>query len=143
MDLMLDPELPVIHGGTFSGNRLGVAASIASINVMKQDNFYPDLFEVGNYFYTNLQKLFDDHSIPTQVQSLGSAFFPYIGVSGPVTNYKQFIDIDWDFTNKFFKTCIEEGIYFHTDFGISAAHTKEDIDFTLEKMNSILGEIKK
>ena len=48
--------------------------------------------------------------------------------------------------NKFIKSYIKEGLYFHTDFTGSAAHTREDMDFTLEKIQKIIkktkGEIK-
>jgi glutamate-1-semialdehyde 2,1-aminomutase len=142
MSKILDPYLPVIHGGTFSGNRFGVAASIAAINIMKEDNFFSDLFIVADYFYENLQKLFDDNGIPTRVQHLGSNYFTYFGVDEPVTNYYQFDKIDWEFTNKFYKNCIEEGLYYHTDFTVSAAHTKEVMDLTLEKMQKVLNKIR-
>jgi len=142
MSKILDPVLPVIHGGTFSGNRFGVAAGIAAINIMKQDNFFSDLFKVADYFYENLQKLFDDNGIPTRVQHLGSNYFTYFGVNEPITNYYQFDKIDWKFTNEFYKNCIEEGLYYHTDFTVSAAHTKEDMNLTLEKMQAILKRMK-
>ncbi|MBA7584249.1 Glutamate-1-semialdehyde 2,1-aminomutase [subsurface metagenome] len=142
MSKIIDPELPVIHGGTFSGNQFGVAASIASIKIMQQKDFYRDLFEVSDYYYKNLQSLFDDNNIPAKVQHLGSNYFTYFGTDEPVTCYYQFDNIDWSFTKKFYKGCIEEGLYFHTDFTVSAAHTKEDMDLTLETMQKVLNKIK-
>ncbi|MCP4401564.1 MAG: hypothetical protein GY801_30230 [bacterium] len=43
-----------------------------------------------------------------------------------------------DADKRLFRACIEEGVYFHTDFTVSAAHTREDIDFTLEKIQVAL-----
>lgn len=137
---LLDP-LPVIHGGTFSGNRFGVAAGIASLNILKQENFYKDLFKVADYLFINLQKLFNDRGIVAKVQNLGSGWFIYFGVEEPVTSLHQFKKIDWDLTNKFIVNCIDEGLYFHTDFTVSAAHTKADVELTLEKMDKVLSRI--
>lgn len=138
MSTIMNQTPPVVAGGTFSGNLIGTAASIASLNIMKQEDFYNNLFEIANYLYENLQKLFDDQGIAARIQHLGSNFFIYFGTREPVVNYHQFEEIDRDFTKKFFQACITEGLYFHTDFTVSATHTKEDIDLTLDKMQTIL-----
>ena len=138
-----EAEFPVIHGGTFSGNRFGVAATITAIKIMKQPDFYKNWFEVADYYTDRLQKLFDYNHIPVKVQALGSQYYPYFGTTEPVTDYKQFAGLDWKLNNKFFKGCIDEGLYFHTDLTVSAAHTKEDMDITLEKMQKVIDRIKK
>ena len=136
-----DSDFPVIHGGTFSGNRFGVAASIATLSIMKKPGFFEKLFAVVDYYTSNLQKLFDDNDIPASVQKLGSNYYIYFGTKEPVTDYHQFDNIDWNFAQKFFTACIEKGLYFHTDFTVSAAHTRKDMDITLEKMQSVLKNI--
>ena len=141
MSRIMEQEPPVVAGGTFSGNLIGTAATIASLNIMKQKNFYNDLLEVADYFFDNLQKLFDEREIPAKVQHLGSNFFIYFGTREPVVDYRQFADLDWNFAKKFFQTCIAEGLYFNTDFTVSAAHTKEDIDITLAKIQKFLKNI--
>jgi len=141
MSRIMEQEPPVVAGGTFSGNLIGTAATIASLNIMKQKDFHNNLHEVANHFFDNLQKLFDERGIAARVQHLGSNFFIYFGIREPVVDYRQFADLDWIFAKKFFQTCIAEGLYFNTDFTVSAAHTKEDIDFTLEKIQKFLKNI--
>lgn len=138
MNKIMGPDLPAIHGGTFSGNLLGVNAALASIKIMEQPDFYPNLFSVANYFYENLQNLFDKFNIPAKVQHLGSNFFIYFGTRERITNYKQFDQINWEMMKTFVQLCIKEGIYFHTDFTVSAAHTIKDINSALEKIEKIL-----
>ncbi len=138
----LDP-LPVVHGGTFSGNRFGIAAGIASLNILKKENFYEDLFKVSDYLFDNLQKLFNDRGIPAKVQHLGCGWFIYFGIEEPLTSFNQFKKIDWDFTRKFVISCINEGLYFHTDFTVSAAHTKLDVELTLEKIDKVISKLLK
>ncbi len=138
MTKIMDNENPAIHGGTFSGNLLGVSAALASLKIMRNPNFYKNLFSVANYFYKNLQTLFDTHGIPARVQHLGSNFFIYFGTREPVTNYRQFDDLDWSMMQQFVKSCVKQGLYFHTDFTVSGVHTRQDIDTALNKIEKIL-----
>ncbi len=138
MSKIMDKDLPVIHGGTFSGNLLGVSAALASLEIMKKPDFYSGLFSVAHYFYENLQKLFDDSDIPAIVQHLGSNFFIYFGTREPVTDYRQFDSLNWSMMKNFVHNCIKEGLYFHTDFTVSAAHTMKDIDEALGKIEKII-----
>lgn len=142
MSKIMDKEFPVVSGGTYSGNLIGVTAALTSINIMKQKDFYPNFLGTANYFFKNLQQLIENLDIEAIVQYLGSGFFIYFGTREPVVDYRQFEKLDMEFTNKFFRSCIQEGLYFHTDLTVSAAHTKDDIDLTLEKIQMILKKIK-
>lgn len=137
MAKFLDNDLPVVHGGTFSGSLLGVSAALASLEIMSQPEFYPNLFDNAEYFFQNLQKIFDDKRIPAIVQFLGSNFFIYFGTREPVADYRQFQHLDFGMAKKFITSCIEQGIYFHTDFTVSAAHTRDVIDLSLNKIEEI------
>lgn len=143
MEMPYHPEHRVFNGGTYSGNRLGSAAAIASLKIMKEYNFYEELFKVSNYFFKNLQKLFDDKGIIARVPYLGCMFHIYFGIDEPVTNYRQFKNIDWKLAKEFFKNCIKEGLYFSSDFIVSAAHSIKDIDIALEKMEKVIKKLKK
>jgi glutamate-1-semialdehyde 2,1-aminomutase len=138
MEKFLDKDLPIVHGGTFSGNLLVVSDALASLDIMSQSEFYPKLFDIAEYFFRSLQQIFDNQKIPAIVQYLGSNFFIYFGTREPVTNYRQFQHLDFELAKKFINSCINQGIYFHTDFTVSAAHTREDIDATLNKIEEII-----
>ena len=142
MSKIIDPELPVAHGGTFSGNLMGAAAAIASLNIMRRPDFYPQLFATANLLFEKMQDLFDEEGIPARVQHLGSSFYIYFGITEPLTDYRDFKKVDQELTQRFFRGCIEKGLYFHTDFTVSAAHTQADIDETLEKMRAVIKQIK-
>ena len=139
----MDAELPVVHGGTFSGSLMGVAAALACLDLMGKSNFYPTLFRTANLFFSELRELFRKEGVTAQVQHVGSSFTIYFGVSEPVTDYRQFAGIDRDMTQQFFRKCIEKGIYFHTDFTVSAAHETDDIYATLDTMKTVIRELKK
>lgn len=143
MSKIMDPELPVVHGGTFSGSLIGAAASLASLDIMMQPDFYPRLFATANSLFEKMQRLFDEEGIPARVQHLGSSFYIYFGITEPLTDHRQFKKVDQNLARKFFQGCIEKGIYFHTDFTVSAAHTEAEIDLTLDIMQAVIREIKK
>lgn len=142
MSKIMDPELPVVHGGTFSGSLIGAAAATASLDIMMRPDFYPRLFSTANLLFEKMQKLFDEEDIPACVQHLGSSFYIYFGTIEPLTDYRQFRKLDQELARRFFQGCISEGIYFHTDFTVSAAHTEADIGETLDKMRSVIKRIK-
>jgi len=142
MSKIMDPELPVVHGGTFSGSLIGAAAAMVSLDIMMRPDFYPRLFATANLLFEKMQKLFDEEGIPARVQHLGSSFYIYFGITEPLTNYRQFKKLDQKLARRFFQGCIEEGLYFHTDFTVSAAHTEADINETLNKMQTVIKKIK-
>jgi len=142
MRKIMDPELPVVHGGTFSGSLIGAAAGIASLDIMMQEDFYPRLFSVANSLFEKMQKLFDEQGVPARVQHLGSSFYIYFGITEPLTDHRQFKKVDQNLARKFFQSCIEKGLYFHTDFTVSAAHTEADIDETIDRMYTVIKEIR-
>jgi len=142
MSKIMDPELPVVHGGTFSGSLIGATAAMVSLDIMMRPDFYPRLFSTANLLFEKMQKLFDEEGIPACVQHLGSSFYIYFGTIEPLTDYRQFRKLDQELARRFFQGCISEGIYFHTDFTVSAAHTEADIGETLDKMQSVIKRIK-
>ena len=67
-------------------------------------------------------------------------FTIYMGTREPVESYSDMRALDSDIAGRFFRRCIEEGIYFHTDFCVSAAHSGEDFDAVLERIERIVNE---
>ena len=49
----------------------------------------------------------------------------------PVTDYRQFSKLDREMASRFYLKCIEEGLYFHTDFTVSAQHSEAVLDEAL------------
>ena len=72
------------------------------------------------------------------MQWLGPNFFIYFGVTEPVTDYRQFPRLNQDLTKRFFAGCIEEWLYFYTDFAVSAQHTEPVLDEALSIMERVL-----
>ena len=138
MQKIMDPEDPVIAGGTFSGNLPGCAAGLAAMSIMEGPGFYELWLGRAERFFHALRDLLNRAGIPASVQWLGPGFYIYFGVTGPVTDYRQFSNLDREMTKRFFLRCIEEGLYFHTDFTVSAQHSERVLDEALSTIAKVL-----
>jgi len=123
MAKMMDPVDPVIAGGTFSGNLMGCAAGIASLTIMEQPGFFETWHERVDTFYETVQAIFDEQDFPAVVQGLGCTFGIYVGSREPVRNYRDMVEsTNPALRTALFRKCMEKGLYFHTDFTVSAQH---------------------
>jgi glutamate-1-semialdehyde 2,1-aminomutase len=138
MQKIMDPEDPVIAGGTFSGNLPGCAAGLAAMGIMAEPGFFEAWHGRAERFFHTLRDLLDRSGVPASMQWLGPGFFIYFGVAEPVTDYKQFSGLDQELTKRFFVRCIEEGLYFHTDFTVSAQHSDPVLDEALSKIATVI-----
>jgi glutamate-1-semialdehyde 2,1-aminomutase len=144
MDKIMDPVDPVVAGGTFSGNLFGCAAGIEALTIMEQPGFFESWLERVNDFYLHLQTIFDEANFPAIVQGLGCTFGIYIGTREPVMTYHHIAErINPELRKAFFLKCIEKGLYFHTDFTISAQHDEALLSQSLETLREVVRETKK
>ncbi|MGZ4316272.1 MAG: aspartate aminotransferase family protein [Gaiellaceae bacterium] len=123
-----------IQGGTFAGNILGLAAAKATLGVISEASFYPELLGRAERFYLNLQAVFDRSPMPARVQWVGAMFTVYVGTRDPVESYADIRALDAERHRAFFARCIERGVYFHTDFSVSAAHSDSVLNDVLSRM---------
>jgi glutamate-1-semialdehyde 2,1-aminomutase len=136
MDKIMDPIDPVIAGGTFSGNLLGCAAGVTALGIMEQPGFFETWLKRVDTFIATIQNMFDETGLPAIVQNIGCTFGIYVGTREPVLTHLDIYKRDLDLTKKFFSKCIEKGVYFHTDFTVSALHDEA----VLERTAQLLGE---
>ena len=65
---------------------------------------------------------------PARIQHLGCNFYIYVGTREPIVEYRDFDRLDIQLARAFFLKCIEKGVYFHTDFTVSAMHDAATLD---------------
>ena len=141
---IMDPVDPVVAGGTFSGNLFGCAAGIASFEIMEQPGFFEAWLKRVDNFYTQLQNIFAEENFPAIVQGLGCTFGIYVGTREPITNYHDIAKrTDPELRKAFFLKCLEKGLYFHTDFTVSAQHDEKLLSQTLELLREATRETKR
>lgn len=123
-----------VQGGTFAGNIMGLAAARATLALLSEPSFYPELLTRADHFFGELQAMFDRSPLPARVQWVGCMFSVYVGTREPVRTYAEIRELDAALSRRFFTYCIEEGVYFHTDFSVSAAHSETVLSQVLERM---------
>jgi glutamate-1-semialdehyde 2,1-aminomutase len=133
---VLSVPLPkgALQGGTYAGSPIGAAAANATLDILEEPQFYPGLFARTDRFLRALQEMFDQSPVPARVQWLGCGFGIYIGTREPVVNAPDVQRLDPEPARTYFRRCIDRGIYFHTDFTVSAAHTDAVLDIVLDRM---------
>jgi len=140
MSKIMDPMNPVIAGGTFSGNQLGIAAGNAVMDILCRPGFYEEYLPRVEKFYEELQKLFNSYGFPAVVQGLGAGFYIYVGTDESLKTYSDLKRINKPIAKDFFTSCIRHGLYFHTDFTVSAAHDQGTLDEALSRFEDVLKE---
>ena len=139
---VVSPVGKVYQAGTLSGNPVAMATGLAQLTYLNEHpEIYKDLERKGELLYGGMENLCREHNLPYQVNhvsSLGCLFFS----ADPVTDYASAKKSDTKAFTEYFRQMLESGIYiapsqFEAMF-LSAAHTDEELEFTLEKMAQIL-----
>ncbi len=133
----LAPEGPVYQAGTLSGNPLAMAAGLASLRLLEEEDPYPRLAELGEKLANGLRETASEIGLPLQVPQVGSMFCLFFAEE-PVGNFEQVLASDSQRFKNLFHHALEAGTYlppspFETCF-LSAAHGDEEIDRTLETL---------
>ncbi len=131
---MISPSGAIYQAGTFSGSPCSMAAGIAMLDYLKQENIHEKLNSKGNYLRDSLSKIVEDLGLDYNVCGLSSMFKIFFGAEPH--NYQEVLKCDKEGYLAFFHRMLESGIFlppsqFETNF-ISAAHSEEDIEKTLE-----------
>jgi glutamate-1-semialdehyde 2,1-aminomutase len=138
----ISPLGPVYQAGTLSGNPVAMVAGLTTLKLIQEDGFYDSLEEKAAYLMSGLAESAARHGIPLTTNQAGSMFGFFFSEESRVTNYQQVMACNAPQFNSFFHRMIEAGVYlapasFEAAF-MSAAHTQEDLDFTLQKADDIL-----
>jgi glutamate-1-semialdehyde 2,1-aminomutase len=119
-----------------------MVAGLTTLKLIQEDGFYDSLEEKAAYLMSGLAESAARHGIPLTTNQAGSMFGFFFSEESRVTNYQQVMACNAPQFNSFFHRMIEAGVYlapasFEAAF-MSAAHTQEDLDFTLQKADDIL-----
>lgn len=123
-----------LQGGTYAGSPIGAAAANATLDILEEPGFYPSLLARSTRFLGSLQDMFDHSPVAARVQWLGCGFGIYVGTREPVSGAPDVQRLDPQLARTYFRRCIDRGIYFHTDFTVSGAHTDAVLDTVLDRM---------
>jgi glutamate-1-semialdehyde 2,1-aminomutase len=131
----------VFFAGTYNGHPVGVAAALATIEKMENGQVHEHVFRMGDYFARELQDILDRTGVRGQVAHFGSVVVPYF-LEGAVETYTDLLSNDAETDVRFRREMVDRGFFLlpmalkrnH----ISASHTQEDVDRTLEAAETVL-----
>ena len=131
----------VFFSGTFNGHPLSMAACLATIEVLEEPGFHQRLFALGARMHAGLAEIIERLSLEAFPSSFGSVFVTYF-MQPPARSFTDLLRSDAARYQAFHRGMIERGFFMlpmnlkrnH----ISAAHTEEDIDRTLNAAEDVL-----
>lgn len=140
----LAPAGDVYQAGTLSGNPIAMTAGLATLKALSSGEIYEELNSKGALLESGLKKAAAKAGVPaqfTRVGSLASMFF----TEEPVRDWATVKTSDTDKYARFFKSMLEQGInlapsQFEAAF-VSAAHSDEDIERTIEAAEEALKQL--
>jgi len=139
----ISPVGPVYQAGTLSGNPVAMASGIATLEVLRHTDPYDRLEKLTERLAKGLQQAADAAGVSVQVAQIGSMFTVFFH-SRPVTNYASASQCDTEQFARYFRGMLDRGIYlpcsqFEANF-ISAAHTEEDVEKTVQAAREVFAE---
>ncbi len=134
---MLAPAGAVYQAGTLSGNPLAMAAGLETLKIMNEtDGFYDKLEEKADRLEKGLLSNIEKTGTKAIINRVGSLMTMFFTDLKEVKSFDDAMKSDTDKYSKYFNLALKSGVYlapsqFECAF-ISAAHTNEDIDKTIE-----------
>ena len=130
----LAPIGPVYQAGTLSGNPVAVAAGLETLKLIQKENFYEDLAKMTHALVKGLEDASKAFNHAFSARNVGGMFGLYFSEKAP-DSFDEVMASDREKFKQFFHHMLDEGIYFgpsafEAGF-VSAAHTQEDIQATL------------
>jgi glutamate-1-semialdehyde 2,1-aminomutase len=128
------PEGDVWYGGTYNGSLAGVAAALATINVMETEPVHDHIFTLGERMRSGLQRIVDQAGIEARAGGFGSLFVLSF-LSGEVRNHEDAARNNTELFLAYRRHMVRRGFFeVPENVGrshIGYSHTVDDIDASL------------
>ena len=127
--------------GTLSGNPIAASAGLATLGVLREGDAYARLFDNGRQLMDGLENAMRSAGVEAQVCG-EPCLFDIVFTSQPIVDYWSWESGDKDRTARFNSVLREHGVIKGTSkFYVSVAHTRDDIDHTIEAFEAAAAEI--
>ncbi|AMY04595.1 glutamate-1-semialdehyde-2,1-aminomutase [Staphylococcus condimenti] len=137
------PVGTIYQAGTLSGNPLAMTSGYETLSQLTPES-YEYFNELGDLLEEGLKKVAAKHNVPMTVNRAGSMIGYFLN-DGPVTNFEQANKSDLKLFSEMYREMAKEGVFlppsqFEGTF-LSTAHTKEDIERTIEAFDKAFERI--
>ncbi|HEY0305889.1 MAG TPA: glutamate-1-semialdehyde 2,1-aminomutase [Longimicrobiales bacterium] len=144
-DLMsqVAPLGPIYQAGTLSGNPLAMAAGIAQLRAMIEQQPHDSIEARGRRLLGAMVVQGRELGVPVWGDVIG-AMWGFHFAEGPIRSFEQARTSDGDYFNRFFWACLRRGVFFpaspYEASFLSAAHDDAAIDATIEQVQHAMKE---
>lgn len=143
---IMDKVAPVgniYQAGTLSGNPLAMTSGYETLSQLTPQS-YEYFQELGDILEEGLKKVFSKHNVPITINRAGSMIGYFLN-EGPVTNFDEANKSNLELFSQMYREMAKEGVFlppsqFEGTF-LSTAHSKEDIEKTIQAFDTALSRI--
>ncbi len=142
---MLAPTGPVYQAGTLSGNPIATAAANATLDILTKEDCYRRLESSAAMLEAGLADAAKEAGIAVTINRVGSIMSCFF-TEREVRNFADVQSTNIKRFKRFFAEMLEQGIYLapsaYEAMFVSLAHSKADIEKTIEAAKSCFRKIK-
>ena len=135
----------VAQGGTYTNNKCGVAAALATLEIIQTQPVIETINQRGKRLMQGIQQIFDKEDIPACVNGYPGMFSFTVGKK-KVIDQRTWAESDRDFYLKIVEELISKGIMPDYDarepWFVCYSHTEEMVDETLNVMSDVVKTLK-
>jgi glutamate-1-semialdehyde 2,1-aminomutase len=130
-DIMDEINHGAAHQGTYNGNPLSVAASLATLTKVLTPDAYAHFDYLGKRLASGMQRSIDEHGIPASIVDLGcKGCVTYR--SEPLTNYRDFLETNTELYLASYPFMINRDVFMtpgdEEQWTLSVQHGDREID---------------
>ena len=138
----LAPLGPVYQAGTLSGNPVAMAAGLATLQILREDGFFPELTRLTTRLTEGLVTMAREKGIALTTHQVGGMFGFFFTEQTRITSLEQVMACDQVRFKNFFHAMLDRGVYlapsaFEAGF-VSITHTDAVMDDTLTRVREAL-----
>ncbi len=139
------PVGPIYQAGTLSGNPVAMTAGLETLKLTRQAGFYEDLKQKTQKLVQGVVACADTHNIPMHYHQVGAMFGLFFTDQNKISNLVDTSACDIETFKKFYHSMLDQGHYlapsaYEAGF-VSAAHTKQDIENTIQAADKALASL--
>lgn len=139
------PGKGVFYAGTFNGHLISLAAASAVLELIKDGRIQKDLHEKSRELSKRVEEIATDLKINAKLYGFAGQFQIYF-TSEEVQDYRSAARSDKEAYGRFQRAMLERGIFLLPSYlfhhGVTASHTKEDIELIIKASEDSLKEVK-